>query len=58
MVAAHQSDLAGARACGLQTAYIQRPLEFGPTRSKDVSDNGLNTYHVANLVELANTLGA
>ena len=58
MVAAHQDDLAGARACGLQTAYIERPLEFGATRAKDVSDNGLNTYHAPNLIALAETLGA
>jgi 2-haloacid dehalogenase len=58
MVAAHQDDLAGARACGLQTAYIQRPMEFGPTRFKDVSDNGLNTYHATNLIALADMLDA
>ena len=29
LVAAHHDDLAGARACGLRTAYIERPLEFG-----------------------------
>jgi 2-haloacid dehalogenase len=58
MVAAHQDDLAGARSCGLQTAYIQRPLEFGATRTKDVSDNGLNTYHVRDLIQLADVLGA
>jgi len=58
MVAAHQDDLAGARACGLQTAYIERPLEFGASRHKDVADNGLNTLHVSSLVELAERLGA
>lgn len=58
MVAAHQDDLAGARSCGLQTAYIERPLEFGPTRSKDVRDNQLNTYHARNLIHLAELLGA
>jgi 2-haloacid dehalogenase len=58
MVAAHQDDLAGARACGLQTAYIERPLEFGSTRAKDVSDNGLNTFHATNLIALAEALGA
>lgn len=31
LVAAHPSDLAGARAVGLRTAFIDRPLEFGPT---------------------------
>lgn len=30
MAAAHESDLAAARALGLRTAYIARPLEFGP----------------------------
>lgn len=30
MVAAHPVDLAGARAAGLRTAFIDRPLEYGP----------------------------
>jgi 2-haloacid dehalogenase len=34
MVAAHHDDLDGARACGLRTAYIERPREFGPTRPR------------------------
>lgn len=29
LVAAHHSDLAAARACGLQTAYVDRPMEYG-----------------------------
>ena len=29
MVACHPSDLRAARACGLQTAYVHRPLENG-----------------------------
>ena len=29
LVAAHPSDLRGAAACGLRTAYVHRPLEFG-----------------------------
>ncbi len=58
MVAAHQSDLDGARACGLQTAYVERPAEFGSQRSKDVRDNGRNTYHVKDIVELARVLRA
>lgn len=58
MVAAHQDDLAAARACGLQTAYVERPLEFGPARAKDVRDNGLNTWHVRDFIHLAEVLGA
>ena len=57
MVAAHQEDLAAARSCGLQTAYIERPEEFGPGHPKDVSDNGLNTLHAASLTALADQLG-
>ena len=30
LAAAHESDLAAARAAGLATGYIHRPLEFGP----------------------------
>lgn len=30
MVAAHPMDLKGARAAGLRTAFIDRPLEYGP----------------------------
>jgi len=30
MVAAHPLDLRAARAAGLQTAFIDRPLEYGP----------------------------
>jgi 2-haloacid dehalogenase len=56
MVATHQDDLAHARACGLQTAYIERPLEYGPSQSKDISPNADNTLHAKNLVELAVTL--
>jgi 2-haloacid dehalogenase len=57
LVAAHQDDLAGARACGLQTAYIERPSEFGP-QGKDVSPDPANTWHAQNLVHLADLLGA
>lgn len=57
MVAAHQDDLEAARACGLKTAYIERPLEFGRTRSNDVSDTGANTYHAQDIRALAVMLG-
>jgi 2-haloacid dehalogenase len=56
LVAAHQDDLAAARACGLQTAYIERPLEFGP-QGKDVSPNSLKTLHARDLSDLAILLG-
>ena len=58
LVAAHHDDLAGARACGLRTAYIERPLEFGAGHRKDVSPAAGNDLHAGNLLELANELGA
>jgi 2-haloacid dehalogenase len=57
LVAAHQDDLAAARACGLQTAYIERPLEFGHHQPKDVSPDPANTLHARNLEQLADLMG-
>lgn len=57
MVAAHQDDLACARACGLKTAYIERPLEYGPSQPKDVSRHADNTFHARDLLDLAASLG-
>ena len=56
LVAAHQNDLAAACECGLNTAYIERPMEFGSTQVKDVSANSENTLHAKNIVELASLL--
>jgi 2-haloacid dehalogenase len=57
LVAAHQDDLAAARACGLATAYIERPLEFGAKHPKDVSPDATNTWHARDLMHLADLLG-
>lgn len=57
LAAAHQDDLAAARACGLQTAYIERPLEYGPGKLKDVSPNPANTFHAKDIGDLARLLG-
>jgi 2-haloacid dehalogenase len=57
LVAAHHDDLAGARACGLRTAYIERPLEFGPGQPKDVSPRAENDLHAASITTLADVLG-
>ena len=56
MVAAHQDDLAAARACGLLTAYVERPLEFGAARPKDVSPAAENTLHARDFIDLARQL--
>jgi len=57
LAAAHQDDLDAAYNCGLQTAYIERPNEFGPTRAKDVSGSSKNNWHAANIIQLATDLG-
>jgi 2-haloacid dehalogenase len=58
LVAAHQDDLDAARECGLRTAYIERPLEFGAGRVKDVSGDALNDVHAGGLVGLVERLEA
>ena len=35
MVAAHNGDLVAARACGLSTAFVARPAEYGPEQNRD-----------------------
>lgn len=35
MAAAHNNDLAAARACGLKTAFWARPTEYGPRQVRD-----------------------
>jgi 2-haloacid dehalogenase len=57
-VAAHHDDLAGARACGLRTAaYIERPLEIGTRRPKDVAAQPGNDLHSGGRAALADRLG-
>src|SRR5690606_31800434 len=36
MVAAHNSDLAAARACGMRTAFVRRPTEHGDKQTTDL----------------------
>ena len=55
LVAAHPADLAAARACGLRTAYVPRPLEWGPAGAGPPDDGAEVT--AADLVELAARLG-
>jgi 2-haloacid dehalogenase len=57
LVAAHHDDLEGARACGLRTTYVERPLEFGAARPKDVSARPENDLHSRDLLDLADQLG-
>jgi 2-haloacid dehalogenase len=57
MVAAHVEDLRAARENGLRTAYVPRPLEFGPDREADPPDPRFDLV-AKDFVELAEKLGA
>jgi 2-haloacid dehalogenase len=37
LVAAHNADLAAARACGFRTAFVARPTEHGPNQTTDLA---------------------
>ena len=56
LAAAHNADLAGARAAGLATAFIERPLEKGPDRSADAAAPGDWDLVTASITELAQQL--
>jgi 2-haloacid dehalogenase len=54
LVAAHPWDLDGARAAGLQTAFVDRPLEYGP--GSDAREDPCADESVGDLHELAQRL--
>jgi 2-haloacid dehalogenase len=58
MVAAHNGDLAAARACGLATAFIPRPAEHGPGQAKDLRPEQDWDVVAEDFCELAMKLGA
>ncbi|MBL0420689.1 haloacid dehalogenase type II [Ramlibacter sp. AW1] len=58
LVAAHGYDLDAARACGLRTAFVERPLEFGPGASAEVRGHERDDLHACDLLDLADKLGA
>lgn len=57
LVAAHNSDLKGAQACGLATCFVPRPTEYGPRQNKDFAAEGDWTMVVRDLGDLADRLG-
>jgi 2-haloacid dehalogenase len=58
MVACHKYDLAAARAFGMRTAFVARPLEFGPTGQPDTAPEEWFDVYADDLVALASSLGA
>jgi 2-haloacid dehalogenase len=53
LVAAHPSDLRAARAAGLMTAYVERPLEQGPTRGLPRVEDGEFDVVASDFLDLA-----
>ena len=58
LVAAHRDDLAAAKALGLQTAFIARPLEYGRPAAFDAALAEGFDYFADGLESLARQLGA
>ena len=58
LVAAHPGDLSAARAAGLGTAFVARPLEHGQGRAAYVSEPGEFDVTATDFVDLAEQLGA
>jgi 2-haloacid dehalogenase len=58
MVAAHIGDLAAAAGCGLRTAFVARPREYGPGREADLHADGDVDVEAGDFPALADALGA
>jgi len=58
LVAAHPGDLRVAREAGLRTAYVDRPLEFGPGREAHHTEPDEFDVAATDFVDLAKQLGA
>ena len=58
MVAAHLGDLRAAKGVGLRTAFVARPLEYGPGRQADLTPDSSVDVSARDFVDLARQLGA
>jgi len=59
MVAAHLGDLRAAKALGLKTAFVVRPLEFGPNGKPDLkADPSVADLSATDFNDLARHMGA
>jgi 2-haloacid dehalogenase len=57
LVAAHPGDLRAAGAAGLKTAYVARPLEYGPGREHPRIDHSEFDFTATDFLDLADQLG-
>jgi len=58
MVAAHLGDLKAAKSVGLRTAFVPRPLEYGPKGKPDSTPDASVDITVKDFVDLAERLGS
>jgi 2-haloacid dehalogenase len=56
MVAAHPGDLDAAKALGLKTAYVHRPLEYGPGKASTPPAAGKYDFSAKDMRDLASQL--
>jgi len=57
MVAAHLGDLRAAKAVGLRTAFVTRPLEYGPNGKPDLKADASIDISAKDFNDLAGQLG-
>jgi len=57
MVAAHLGDLHGAKGTGLRTAFVARPLEYGPNGKPDLTPDAGIDLSAKDFNDLATQLG-
>jgi len=57
LVAAHNNDLAAARACGLATAFVLRAREHGPAQATDLAASERWDFIASDFGDLATQLG-
>jgi 2-haloacid dehalogenase len=54
LAAAHKDDLLAAHHCGLQTAFIERPFEYGHDHIRqDLHHESFTNYHAKDILDLA-----
>lgn len=57
MVAAHNGDLVAAAGCGLKTAFVARPTEYGPDQQQDLRAEHDFDFVARDFHDLADRLG-
>jgi 2-haloacid dehalogenase len=54
LAAGHKDDLLAAHHCGLQTAFIERPFEYGRDHIRqDLQHESFTNYHAKDILDLA-----